>query len=194
LCATLKRHHPNSEELGQNTRYINERHAQFEAVVMPHLADLQRFVQAMTHDVEQTNDLVSETLYLAYKYFDTLREPQAAKSWLFTIARREFYEFLRKNKPLQAFSDNEEELWEDTAPLPDASTDIYLLYQALERLPEKQREAILLFDVFGFSLNDVGELQGDSLSAVKQRLKRGRERLARYLGANTISSDKDYSG
>lgn len=160
---------------------------------MPHLADLQRFVQAMTRDVEQTNDLVSETLYLAYKHFDTLREAQAAKSWLFTIVRREFYELLRKNKPIQGFSDNEEELWEDTAPLPDAQADIHLLYQALERLPEKQREALLLFDVFGFSLNDVVEVQGDSLSAVKQRLKRGRERLARYLGAKNVLSDDEHS-
>jgi RNA polymerase sigma-70 factor, ECF subfamily len=160
---------------------------------MPHLADLQRFVQAMTRDVEQTNDLVGETLYLAYKHFDTLREAQAAKSWLFTIARREFYELLRKNKPLQALTEQEEEWWEDTAPLPDTQADIHLLYQAMERLPAKQREAILLFDVFGFSLNDVVELQGDSLSAVKQRLKRGRERLARYLGVKAAPSDDDYS-
>lgn len=178
--------------LSQDSAYINDRHARFEAVVMPHLADVQRFVQAMTRDVEQTNDLVSETLYLAYKHFDTLREVQAAKSWLFTIARREFYELLRKKKSAYALDDDEaEQIWEDTNPLPDAQTDVHFLYQALERLPAKQREAILLFDVFGFSLNDVQEQQGDSLSAVKQRLKRGRARLAQLLGADHDTDDDE---
>lgn len=175
--------------LAQQSDYINERHARFEAVVMPHLADLQRFVQAMTRDVEQTNDLVSETLFLAYKHFDTLREAQAAKSWLFTIARREFYEQVRKRKSLQPLDDADiEGLWEDSEPLPDARADVHFLHLALERLPEKQREALLLFDVFGFSLADVQEVQGDSLSAVKQRLKRGRERLAQLLGATAHHS------
>jgi RNA polymerase sigma-70 factor (ECF subfamily) len=172
--------------LAQNSAYINDRHARFEGVVMPHLADLQRFVQAMTRDVEQTKDLVSETLFLAYKYFDSLREAQAAKSWLFTIARREFYELVRKRKQVQYFddADGEESFLEDSTPLPDAQADVHFLHLALERLPAKQREALLLFDVFGFSLNDVQEVQGDSLSAVKQRLKRGRERLAQLLGTN----------
>lgn len=160
---------------------------------MPHLADVQRFVQAMTRDVEQTKDLVSETLFLAYKHFDSLREAHAAKSWLFTIARREFYEHLRKKKPSFNIDDmTEDEAWEDnTEPLPDTQADVHFLYQALERLPEKQREAILLFDVFGFSLNDVQKTQGDSLSAVKQRLKRGRERLARLLGAEPAEDDEE---
>lgn len=165
---------------------LNERHVRFETLVMPYMADVQRFVQAMTRDTEQTKDIVSETLYRAYKNMDAVREAKAVKSWLFTIARREFYETYRKNNRTDILDNDAEALYEDTDPLPDARADIYLLHQALNQLPDKQREALLLFDVFGFSLNDVQEMQQDSLSAVKQRLKRGREKLAHLLGADMM--------
>ena len=148
------------------------------------MADVQRFVQAMTRDVEQTKDVVSETLYRAYKNMDAVREAKAVKSWLFTIARHEFYTMVQKNRRTETLDDNAEALYEDNSPLPDAQVDIYLLHKALDELPEKQREALLLFDVFGFSLNEVQEMQKDSLSAVKQRLRRGREKLAQTLGAD----------
>ena len=57
----------------QNTS-PNERHVRFETLVMPYMADVQRFVQAMTRETEQTKDIVSETLYRAYKNMDAVRE------------------------------------------------------------------------------------------------------------------------
>ena len=51
------------------------------------------------------------------------------------------------------------------------------LHQALALLPDAQREAVILFEISGFNLKEVAEIQEASLSAVKQRLKRGRERL-----------------
>lgn len=167
----------------QNTS-PNERHVRFETLVMPYMADVQRFVQAMTRETEQTKDIVSETLYRAYKNMDAVREAKAVKSWLFTIARHEFYAMAQKNRRTETLDDNAEALYEDNSPLPDAQVDVYLLHKALDELPEKQREALLLFDVFGFSLNEVQEMQKDSLSAVKQRLRRGREKLAQMLGAD----------
>ncbi len=48
-------------------------------------------------------------------------------------------------------------------------------------LPEKQREALALFEISGLSIEEVREIQGGSLSAVKMRLVRGREQLALLL-------------
>ena len=59
--------------------------------------------------------------------------------------------------------------------------DVELLYKALELLPEEQREALILFEISGFSIRDISELQQASEAAVKQRLKRGRDKLGELL-------------
>jgi RNA polymerase sigma-70 factor (ECF subfamily) len=51
----------------------------------------------------------------------------------------------------------------------------------LARLPLKQREAVILSDVVGYSLQEIAAMQGDGLSAVKQRVARGREKLRQML-------------
>ena len=55
------------------------------------------------------------------------------------------------------------------------------LYKAMNRLPEKQREAVSLYEISGFSLAEVQQIQGGSLSGVKSRITRGREALAEIL-------------
>lgn len=50
---------------------------------------------------------------------------------------------------------------------------------ALARLPAEQREAIVLFEVDGFSIEEVAAMQDASVNAVKTRLSRGRDRLRR---------------
>ena len=52
--------------------------------------------------------------------------------------------------------------------------------RALATLPAEQREAIVLHELEGFSVDEVAEMQHASASAVKSRLSRGRERLRHY--------------
>lgn len=59
----------------------------------------------------------------------------------------------------------------------DARGQAARLSQALAELPVEQREAIVLFEVDGYSLEEVAELTGSSVPAVKSRLARGRSRL-----------------
>jgi RNA polymerase sigma factor (sigma-70 family) len=59
--------------------------------------------------------------------------------------------------------------------------EVELLHRALAELSDDQREALILFEISGFSIREVSEIQECSESAVKQRLKRGRERLGEIL-------------
>lgn len=52
--------------------------------------------------------------------------------------------------------------------------------RALAGLPPEQREAIVLHDIEGFPVEDIAKMQGVTISAVKSRLSRGRERLRRH--------------
>jgi len=59
--------------------------------------------------------------------------------------------------------------------------DITLLYTVLNKLPSMQKEALILYELQGFSLKEIRELQGGSISSVKMRLVRGRTLLKKLL-------------
>ncbi len=67
------------------------------------------------------------------------------------------------------------------ASVPDAGPDVEVLNSLLAKLPSKQRESIVLFELSGFSFDEIRQLQGGTLSGVKSRLKRGREQLRIWL-------------
>lgn len=73
------------------------------------------------------------------------------------------------------------ELLPDPGALPDTNHDVTLLNELLSKLPDKQREAIVLFELSGFSIEEIRDLQGGSLSGVKMRLSRGRDQLRLWL-------------
>jgi RNA polymerase sigma-70 factor (ECF subfamily) len=64
---------------------------------------------------------------------------------------------------------------------PGLAYDIHLLYEAMEQLGEKERECLVLFEISGFSVREVAEIQNDSETAVKSRLSRGRQKLKAIL-------------
>ena len=153
--------------------------------------DLSRFVLALTRNREDTKDIVSETLLRAYENFGKLNSPQAFKSYLFTIANR-IYKRKRFRSRLFGIFDEEVVLnIPDNGVAPDRLSDVDMLYSAIAKLPEAQQTAIILFEISGFSLEEIREIQGGSLSGVKSRLKRGREKLAELLGAKSKSSKKE---
>jgi len=139
-----------------------------------------RFCEARCYNVLPAQDLVQDTLLIAFDKFDSIREPIAFKSFLFTIARRlvkdkarrsKFKGELKEQDRLNLAADND----------PSVRHDVALLHRCLDKLPEKQAEALTLFELSGFSLKEIQAIQGGSLSAVKLRLKRGRERLRALL-------------
>ena len=71
--------------------------------------------------------------------------------------------------------------------------DIQVLYAALDKLPVKQKEAVVLFEISGFSLEEIKNIQGGTLSGAKSRVKRGREKLAILLNDNINDSQASRS-
>lgn len=150
----------------------------------PHHDRLCRFARAMTHDAEAARELVAETVLAALEGFERLRDDKAFLSYLFTIATRIYQRRRRHRKWFGEYDQERAENIRDTADSPDRAADIEALYHALARLPEKQREAVVLFEISGFSLEEIRELQGGTLSGVKARLRRGRMMLAEILGGD----------
>lgn len=150
--------------------------------------NLERFVLAMTSDTETARDVVAETVMIAYERFDGLRNTQAFLSFLFTIATRVYHAQRRKGERTERLTD--ETIIDLLAPdiSPDTAADVAAVYRGLQQLPEKQREAIILFEIMGTPLKEIREIQGGTLTAVKVRLSRGRKKLAQILGVSETSA------
>lgn len=164
------------------------RQQRFLDLLRPYQASLSRFAQAMTGNAESAKDLVSETVLKAYESYDKLRDTGGFQSYLFTIASRIAN---RDRSRGRRWADWDEERMNEipaNGASPEQGIEIELLYRALQQLPEKQREAIVLFEITGLSLEEVREIQGGSLSGVKSRIVRGREGLADLLG---VTAERD---
>ncbi|MBC7446944.1 MAG: RNA polymerase sigma factor [Hymenobacteraceae bacterium] len=142
---------------------------------------LNRFCRARVRGEEDARDVAAETVLRAYERFGELRAPGAFLAFLFGIAVRVIQERERRGRRWGLFSRAVAEARPSPAPGPDVGAEAAILYDALARLPEAQREAVILFDIADLSLDDIRLVQGGSLSGVKSRLRRGREALTRLL-------------
>ena len=147
---------------------------------------LVRFARSMTRSPEEAKDLVQETTLAAYERFESLKNHKAFLSFLFTIASRIYKRQLWRRRLFFNFSsdENEEEILGNlVAPCenPEDRYDIEMLNKALKCLPDKQREAVILFEVIGLKMEEIADIQGGSVSGVKSRVQRGRKELEDIL-------------
>ncbi len=140
----------------------------------------ERFCRARVYGNMEYQDLMNDTLLIAFEKLDQLQNENAFLSFLIGISVR-------------ILANNNKKKKEDSIAKPDSfdridvnanterDAEIYLLHQALALLPDSQRECIILFEISGFSIKEIVEIQHVSESAVKQRLKRGRVKLMEIL-------------
>lgn len=166
---------------GPTNRLSDERQKQFMELYLPLRDRLVRFARTVARTPEDVEDLVGDTMLIAYERFESVRSPEAFLSYLFTIATRVQRRRRWKARIFGRLDERDAERSASASSSPETMTDVRLLQQALARLPEKQRETVTLFEVSGLTLEEIRQVQGGSLSGVKSRLTRGRERLAELL-------------
>jgi RNA polymerase sigma-70 factor, ECF subfamily len=138
-------------------------------------------------------DLLQDAMLRAFGRFGELREPEAAKVWLFTILTRTNLNRLRaRRRRAELFaSDLEEHEFEHAlaswrrAEAPDEQTDLGLtrerLAAALDELDEDLRSVVWLTEVEGFRQREVAEMLGIPEGTVASRLFRARRSLRTAL-------------
>jgi RNA polymerase sigma-70 factor, ECF subfamily len=146
----------------------------FEEIAMPHLAALLRVARRLTLDQASAEDLVQETMLLAWRGFRGFEAGTNARAWLFRILFNAFHGAGRKSRlALQAPSG------EPSAPamLQQAAE----IAEALDALAIEQRTVLLLCVVEGFTCREAAEILDVPIGTVMSRLGRGREELRRSL-------------
>jgi RNA polymerase sigma-70 factor, ECF subfamily len=164
-----------------------DRQTRFMQALEPILPNLERFVRALvwrggtsSERDETARDLVSGTIAEAFERFDSVRCPEALLSFCFTIATRLHRRDYEKSRRFTAFDNNIHEAYRNGQEQSD-NADVRLLYDALDTLPAKQREAVIMFEILGFSMKEIQHVQGGTLVAVKVRISRARAELTRLL-------------
>lgn len=150
---------------------------------------LARYALAITRDKDDAKDLVSESVLTALERFDSLRDEEKFAGFIFRIALRTHRTRRYRERMKVPFDNLQAELIQDGNHSPEYAAEKALALAALERLPKKMRETVLLFDVADLTLEAVREIQGGTLSGVKSRLRRGHEMLRSMLGTEYEAGD-----
>ncbi len=163
----------------------DERKEKFLALLEPVYPRLSRYALAMTHNREDAKDLVGEAILVALERFDSIRSDDGFPGFLYRIVARTHKRWHRRERQNVGIEKLQLETIVDPRAMPDAAAEMAIVMAALDKLPAKMKETILLFDIGDLSLEEIRNIQGGTLSGVKTRLRRGREMLKQILGIDS---------
>lgn len=163
--------------------------ATFKADLLAAIPSLRAFAVSLSQNADKADDLVQETLVKAWDKHESFQPGTNLKAWLFTILRNEFYSQMRKRG--REVQDSEGVMTAKLAvhPSQHGQLDLKDFRMALEKLPEDQREAIILIGASGFSYEEAAEICGCAVGTIKSRVSRARTRLQEIL---QISGEADF--
>jgi RNA polymerase sigma-70 factor (ECF subfamily) len=157
---------------------MNDPRAGFDQLLAELRPKLHRYCSRMTGSVIDGEDVLQEALVKAIEAFPRAGPIAHPEGWLFRIAHNAALDFLRRRARREG-GRSDEDL--DMIADPDSEIDrrqaAAASLRTLMRLPVAQRSSVILMDVLGHSLEEVGMVLDTSVPAVKAALHRGRSRL-----------------
>lgn len=144
-------------------------------------ARLRPYVARRVASRADVDDVIQEILIRVHKGLDGLRDGERFGGWVYRIAEHAVADFTRAHATVSTFRTVDEPM----APEPDPSVECQNLQADLgecvalfvARLPSPYREAITLTELEGLTQKDAAEMLGISLSGMKSRVQRGREKI-----------------
>jgi len=159
--------------------------------LVPEIPGLLRYALALTRDQHQAEDLVQDVVLRALERADSFRGESSVGTWLHRIMHHRFIDLTRARTPEpladDALVEAIETAWRDDAYTVDSAVVLQRaedrddLFDALVHLPVILRSTVILHDMEALTTAAVAEIQGVSLPAAKQRLRRGRTMLVSLL-------------
>jgi len=142
---------------------------------------LRNFIRRRVLDTGDAEDVLQDVFYELTQAYRLMKPVEQVTAWLFRVARNRITDVFRKRKTLslnETVADEEETMeFEDLLPSPDAGPDalyartvlMEALEEALEELPESQREVFVAHEVLGQSFKELAEETGVSVNTLLSR-------------------------
>lgn len=144
-----------------------------EDLVDRHYESIFRFLRHLTRSTETAQDLTQQTFLRVQTRIHTYRGDSTLKTWIHRIAYREFTGWRRSRlitAPLDVLGGRHD-------PGYAAVEDAEWLLSLLHRLNYRLRDALLLYEVQGLTIDEIAQVTGDSVGTVKSRLHHARVQL-----------------
>jgi RNA polymerase sigma-70 factor (ECF subfamily) len=156
-------------------------------LVQEHHETIYRYTYRLCGNASDAEDLTQQTFLIAHQKFDQLREPDKARGWLCTVARRCFLKSVRRKRPTAASS-----LEMNLDFLPDEPTeepiDRQALQLALDELPDEFRLVLVMFYFEFCTYQEIAEKLELPVGTVMSRLSRAKGHLRRRLAPGEIET------
>ncbi len=165
----------------------------FDKEFLPHLDALYNFAFHLTHNEENSNDLVQDTFLKAYRFIESYERGTNAKAWLFQILKNSFInEYRRKVRTPNEVDYEDYVAYQDSDEAShvgalDMRDDVFKgligdeVTRALNDLPVDFRTVILLSDIEGFSYEEMAKIINIPIGTVRSRLNRARNLMKEKL-------------
>jgi RNA polymerase sigma-70 factor, ECF subfamily len=141
----------------------------FETLFLRYKDKILSYQFGLVRDIEDARDLTQKTFMRAWEKLSTLQDESRFLPWLYTIARNVAYDYWRSKKKVQLYP--WETLTEQKSIMsiqgPEVVVEVAELVRlALEAMTPKYRTCLLLYTVYGFSKQEIGEMVGISNESV----------------------------
>ncbi len=164
----------------------------FASVVQEYEEMVYNIVLGIVQQEEEAEDLLQEVFVTVYEEWESFEGASERKTWIYKVAVNMALDALRKAKAAKrggllkrvfGVADNETpKSFNHPGVALDQKENASLLFDALGKLPEKQRVAFLLQQLEGQRVKEIGDILETSESAAESLLKRARENLRKILG------------
>lgn len=145
---------------------------------------LRNFIRRRVADQSEAEDILQEVFYELVEAYRMMKPVEQVTAWLFRVARNRIIDLFRRKsrEGVRADSaglseDGEVFLWEELLPSPDAGPEaayarsllLEQLDDALDELPEEQREVFIAHELMGYSFKEISERSGVSVNTLLSR-------------------------
>jgi RNA polymerase sigma factor (sigma-70 family) len=158
-----------------------ERALFFRAELTKALPGLRAFALSLIADASRADDLVQETVLRAWAHQNLFATGSNLKAWLCTILRNQFYTECRKRKREVEDVDGAAAAQLTAPAAQEHGSDLQTVWSHIGKLPELQREALLLVGAQGLTYEAAAEVMGCQTGTVKSRVSRARALLVAEL-------------
>jgi RNA polymerase sigma-70 factor (ECF subfamily) len=170
-----------------------EDRVRFEQLVLPHVDAAFNLARWLLRRGADAEDVAQEALLRACRFFHGFHGGDA-RAWLLQIVRNTCYSWLEKNRPMELSLEFDEELHLQASATPEtlamAGDDRKRLVLALETLPPRFREVLVLRELEGCSYKEIAAITSIPIGTVMSSLSRARRQLHSAL-ANPCRKEKE---